>query len=60
MTRRPTLAAYLGIYVPILALALGVLYPFYYFALNSLNEKQRTECGSEMRCRIPSTDGYAF
>ena len=39
MTRRPTLAAYLGIYVPILALALGVLYPFYYFALNSLNEK---------------------
>ena len=37
MTRRPTLAVYLGIYVPILILALGILYPLYYFALNSLN-----------------------
>ena len=37
MTRPPTLAVYLGIYVPVLILALGILYPLYYFALNSLN-----------------------
>ena len=39
MTRRPTLAAYLGIYLPVLVLVLGILYPFYYLAINSLNEK---------------------
>ena len=36
---RPTLAVYLGIYVPILILALGILYPLYYFALNSLRRR---------------------
>ena len=39
MSRRPTLAGYLGIYLPILVLVLGILYPFYYFAVNSLNDK---------------------
>ena len=39
MTRRPTPAVYLGIYLPILVLALGILYPFWYFAVNSLNDR---------------------